>query len=210
MSHDKRILETIASIEKQYTEGLHYGKEYHNAKSLEELMYIASEPIGLSAIKIFYALNPPKRGELVLRLFKTFNKKSYNNYWDTTNTLSTNSILYVIEELYSYFYHRGVTLSEKEFDTLAGFTASFLCTEAEYSKEEREMFINSLVNQIEDIQVIPVNKERDVRIARLINRLGNKNVSKKVLHALLKETIIKDPLNIIEPHILFECYVKLK
>ena len=209
MSQEKQILESIIKIGKQYTEGRHYGKEYHNAKSIDELLYIASEPLGLATINIFFALQPPKRGELVLRILKSLKPRNYYKYWDVTNTLSTESLFYILEELNIYFSSSGVSISQDELDCLCGYVASFLSTTAEYSKEEEKMFMSVLTGRMTNHTNTPMAGDEDP-VGRLLKRLGKDHMQKKALVSVLKETVLNNPLHIAEPHILLDCYKKLK
>lgn len=74
-------------------------QKYEASGSLEELLSVLSEGIIAISYTIFSSFNLERKGSLIWKLIKAINRKRYDKYVNTRNTLLCKSIAVVINSL---------------------------------------------------------------------------------------------------------------
>lgn len=172
--------------------------KYNASKTLDELIYIISERILLATIAVKYSLNPPKKGQITLRIMKLLNKPNYESFIVNDFNYFLYSLLFIVDKLRQhciekYSYHLHTKLIDKFISTTSGIYAS----EVQLDQFEEKIFLN-MMKTILKYYDKKISFDENAFLNTLTN-LKDIMITSKDGANFLNEIYKYDPLMFIEP-----------
>lgn len=116
MAHDRIAFHDEIAFEDIYAAATcprYYGKRYLIADSEQKLIFVLSEACCISAFSLVQILQLPRRGRLVLAMFKTLFPKKYESYQFLYNFSFSHCLIYISRKLKTIF-NRNLTEIDAE------------------------------------------------------------------------------------------------
>ena len=187
----------------------HYGQEYLKADSEEKLLLLLGQACCITAFSLIRILKLPKRGRLILDLIKVFSPQRYHKHHFLYSFSFSHCLIYIIRKLRVILKRE---LSEKDAERIAStayaYAGSYLRVASRYSEEDKELLLNEMEQRLYDYEKCETIEE-SVLFERIFNGLGRK-ISPKQSVIFFRETIMKNPLYIVEPFRFIERLRKIR
>ena len=159
---------------------------------------LLGETCCISAFSLLQILKLPKRGRLILELIKAFSPQRYQKHYFLYSFSFSHCLIYIIRKLKLILKRE---LLEKDAERISSrayaYAGSFLGVASKYSEEDKELLLNQMEQRLYDYEKYETIEEK-VLFENIFNGLGRK-IPPKQAAIFFRETIMKDPLYIIEP-----------
>jgi len=189
---------TFEDLFSSITRPRYYGQEYLNADSEDKLILLLGQACCISAFSLLRILKLPKRGRLILDLIKIFSQKRYHKHLFLYSFSFSHCLIYIIRKL-KVILKRELTEEDAEriSSTAYAYAGSFLGVASKYRKEDKELLLNEMEQRLFDYEKCETIEET-VLFENIYAGLGRK-IPPKQTASFFKETIMQNPLYIVEP-----------
>lgn len=176
----------------------YYAQKYLGADSEDKLLLVLGEACCVSAFSLVQILKLPNRRGLILALIKAFSPQRYKKYRFLHSFSFSHCLIYIIRKLKVILKRE---LSEKDAECISStayaYAGSFLGAVSKYSEEDKELLLNEREQRLYDYEKYETIEE-NVLFENILNGMGRKIPPKRAA-IFFRETIMKDPLHIVEP-----------
>jgi hypothetical protein len=175
-----------------------YGQRYNESETLEELVKWIGEAVCISAFRIVKAVKPV-RVEKLVKAFKWVASAKYDSFRQMRINLFAEAIIYVADKLrdalrsWVLVPYPELIADQSIFKGAETFSNITNMSEAEKKKFFAAMSAKMIVHLD--------NPPRDAAdaVSRIVAELGKESDDKLTVN-LLESSVIKNPLDLIEPH----------
>ena len=175
-----------------------YGQRYNDSETLEELFKWIGEAVCVSAFRIVKAIKPP-RTEKLAKAFKWVASGKYDSFKQARKNLFAAAIFYVADKLRDTLRSWVHTpYPELIADQTIFKGAEIFSTMTDMSEAEKKQFFATMSTKMIVRLDNPPKNTADA-VSRIVAELGKESDDKLALN-LLESSVIKNPLDLIEPH----------
>jgi len=189
------LLNSLFAAVRQKTE---LALEYDRAKTLDDLFAVASDRVCLAAFQIMSSFRLPKRGLLILWILKRINRSSYDRYWNQSNRLFSQCVIFVTSALCEFINQEGSVNVDRQFlerMTTAAGVQWYQMTKM--SSDEIDRFQSDMINALMDFEDNPPANDSESH-SRIIESLGRKPRLSEIPE-FFKVVTMDNPLRFVEP-----------
>lgn len=187
----------------------YFGQKYSSSTSKDELMIALGESTCLTACKLTTCFKLSRRGRIFIRLAQVLSPNSYYRFWNTHNKVFCNYLSFILSKLQIYLQEElPISVAEEICVDIAGLAAAYLKVMTKMTKEEGELLISELEQTMKECFYNETPNDKNDERERIFRGLGRKPKPNEIV-MFIKETVEKDPLAIMEPHIFIEKWKKL-
>ncbi|MGB5421571.1 MAG: hypothetical protein WBN03_05395 [Desulfobacterales bacterium] len=175
-----------------------YGQKYNESETLEELFKWIGEAVCISAFRIVKAVKPP-RNEKLAKAFKWVASGKYDSFKQVRINLFAAAIFYVADKLRDALRSWLLTpYPELIADKSIFKGAETFSTITNMSEAEKKKFFAAMSAKM-IVRLDNPPKDTADAVSLIVAELG-KEPDDKLAVNLLESSVIKNPLDLIEPH----------